>query len=304
MGFGAWAIGGQGYGPTDDAVSLQTLEAAWEAGVRFYDTADTYGHGHSEELIAEFIRNKKREDVFIASKAGWNFYEEPSRKVFEREYLTRACDLSLQRLKCGVIDLYQLHNPSLKQIQSGEAVETLDRLRREGKIRFCGISVHREDEALAALEDSRVDSIQLILNMLDQRMARQVLAKAQEKGTAVIAREPMACGLLTGKYDASFEFDKGDHRRRWAADKRAYDAAKIERLKSVMDTEKLPLAQAALEFVLSFPEVTVVIPGAKTPEQVQANLRAVSSPGLEACQVAQIREVFNEEIFSKGLNPS
>lgn len=304
MGFGAWAIGGHGYGPTDDRESLKALEAAAEHGINFYDTADTYGSGHSEDLIAQFLKNKPRDQFFVATKAGWNFYEEPVRKVFEPEYIKRACEKSLKRLNSEVIDLYQLHNPSLKQIESGEAVTALDELKKQGKIRFAGISVHREEEAMAALEDSRVDSLQLILNMLDQRMASKVLARCHSRGVAVIVREPLACGLLTGKYDADYDFPKGDHRRRWDKQKRRYDFEKTERLKTAFDAGQVPLAQAALEYVLSYEEVSVVIPGAKNAAQVESNLKAVEDSKLDASQLNQIKEIFKEEIFSKGLNPS
>src|SRR3989338_4297843 len=141
IGFGCWAIGGTSYGPTKDEDSLQALETAWERGVNFYDTADTYGHGHSEELLAKFLKGKPRDKVIIASKAGWDFYHGGSRKNFDSDYLRFACDESLKRLGVDTIDLYQLHNPSLELIKEGRVVNVLEELKRAGKIRFIGISI-------------------------------------------------------------------------------------------------------------------------------------------------------------------
>lgn len=304
VGFGGWAIGGSGYGPTRDEDSRQALEAAWENGVNFFDTADTYGHGHSEELIAEFLKGKPRGRVLIASKAGWDFYHEPSRKNFSPAHLRYACEQSLKRLGTDSIDVYQLHNPSLEEISRGDAVGELEKLRQEGKIRFIGISVHREDEALAALTDSRVASLQLILNMLDQRMAAAVLDRAKGLDVGVIAREPLASGLLTGKYGPEHEFVKDDHRRRWTRQKLALDCRKIEMIRNVLATQRLSLAQAALEFVLDFQTVSTVIPGAKTRGQILENLRAVQDPRLRIQESSQIRELFKKEpLFSQELIP-
>lgn len=304
IGFGCWAIGGSGYGPTRDADSLAALEAAWNHGVNFFDTADTYGHGHSEKLLSQFLKDKDRNRIFIASKAGWDFYHEPSRKVFTPEHLLFACEQSLKRLDVEHIDLYQLHNPDAEQIRSGEALGALEQLKDSGKIRFIGISVHREEEALAALEDNRVDTVQLIFNMLDQRMARVVFDKCREKNVGIIAREPLACGVLSGKYGADHEFGKEDHRRRWVKEKRELDVKKIELIRTVLGTQRLSLVQAALEFALDFEAVSVVIPGAKTKEQVLENLKATEDPMLRIQEAAQLRDLYQQnKIFSEGLIP-
>ncbi len=324
MGMGCWAIGGQGYGPVTEEVALRTLEAAWNSGVRFFDTADTYGEGRSEQLIAQFLKDKDRSEALIATKAGVDFY--PSslwknssgqpvasghKKNFEPEYLKFACEQSLKRLDTDYIDLYQLHNPPLEKIISGEAVCVLAELKREGKIRHIGISVHTEEEALAALRDDRVESLQLIFNMLDQRMAKSVFAIAREKKVGVLAREPLACGLLTGKYKADAVFQKGDHRRRYSKEKLAADFEKIEKIKKLLASQilnfemGLTLAQAALEFVLSEPAVSCVIPGAKSPEQLEPNRKAVNQSGLTTADFNAIRRIFEADpIFREHLLPS
>lgn len=305
IGFGCWAIGGTSYGPTEDVQSLKALETAWELGVNFYDTADTYGHGHSEDLLAKFLKGKPREKFVIASKAGWDFYHDGgSRKNFDPQYLRFACEQSLKRLELDTIDVYQLHNPSLELIRRGEIIGVLEDLKKKGKIRFIGLSIHTEDEAMAAMEDPRVDSLQLVYNLLDQRMAKRVLPEAVKKNIGIIIREPLACGLLTGKYSAEHEFPKTDHRRRWIPEKRKLDAEKIEKIKKILSTKRLPLAQAALEYTLDADGVSTVIPGAKTPEQARENIQASKNPLLRIQESYLLRELYQrEEIFGQGLQP-
>lgn len=302
IGFGCWAIGGTSYGPTDDRESLEALETAWAKGVNFYDTADTYGHGHSESLLAQFLKNKPRDEMVIASKVGWDFYHGGSRKNFDPSYIRFACDESLKRLKVTSLDLYQLHNPSLSELQSGKAVDVLEDLKRQGKIRFIGISIHSEEEALALVADGRVDALQIVFNLLDQRMADRVLPLAKEKNIGVIVREPLACGMLTGKYKPDHEFYKGDHRRRWQREKLEQDEAKIEKIKTILATQRLSLARAALEYALEFESVSTVIPGAKTKAQVLENVQAVTNPMLRSEEASHLRELYQrEEVFRAGL---
>ena len=302
IGFGCWAIGGTSYGPTRDEESLEALESAWEHGVNFYDTADTYGHGHSEELLAHFLKHKPRSEVIIASKAGWDFYHGGSRKNFDPDYLRFACDQSLKRLQMDTIDLYQLHNPSLELIKRGEIVGVLDQLKREGKIRFIGISIHTEEDGLAAMEDRRVDTLQLVFNLLDQRMLTNVFPEARQKQIGVIVREPLACGILTGKYVLDHVFHKNDHRRRWTTEKRAADLKKVEKIKTILATQRLTLVRAAVEYVLDFDAVATVIPGAKTKVQVLENLLAVEDPRLRIEEASLLRDLYNREpIFKEGL---
>ncbi len=326
IGFGCWAIGGNAYGKVDDRESLEALETAWSGGVNFFDTADTYGEGHSESLLAEFLKGKPRDQVLIATKAGWDFYPEDlkqrraiadsesrnfagHRKNFDGDYLRFACEQSLNRLGVDHIDLYQLHNPTLEQIRSGDPVSTLETLKREGKIRAIGISVHREEEALAAMEDPRVESLQVIFNVLDQRMAERVFAESEKKNVGVIAREPLASGLLTGKYPPGHEFPKTDHRRRWSPEKREWDWQKIQVIRHVLGNPLVTgdpgrAAQAALEFVLSFPAIASVIPGAKTKTQALNHQGAVSAPFLSESDKAQLRALWMDNpLFRKGLLP-
>lgn len=302
IGFGCWAIGGTSYGPTKDSDSLQALETAYARGVNFYDTADTYGHGHSEKLLAQFLKGKPRDKVIIASKTGWDFYHGGSKKNFDSDYIRFACDESLKRLDVDTIDLYQLHNPSLELIKEGRVVSVLEELKKAGKIRFIGISIHLESEALAAMEDPRVDTLQVIFNLIDQRMAEKVFTQAKEKNIGMIAREPLYCGLLTDKYSATHEFAKDDHRRRWHKDKLELDFEKIAKFKTILATKRLSLTRAALEYVLDFEEVATVIPGAKTKTQVLENLLASEDPKLRIEEASCLQELYGREIiFKKGF---
>ena len=322
IGFGCWAIGGNSYGNVRDEESLEALETAWAAGVNFYDTADTYGEGHSEILMGKFLKGKPRDKVFVATKAGWDFYpadKKPSpfaadlsgkinhaghHKNFDPAYLRFACEQSLKRLGIGTIDLYQLHNPSLEQIQKGDTVGVLEGLKREGKIRSIGISVHTEAEALAALKDPRIEVLQVIFNLLDQRMKEKVFPEAQRKQVGILAREPLASGLLTGKYAPAHEFPKNDHRRRWVAEKREIDWKKIRRVQEVLKNKDISLPQAALEYNLAFEAVSSVIPGAKTPAQVVANLKASAEPCADGETFSKLKALYEQEsIFRQGLIP-
>ncbi len=300
IGFGCWAIGGSGYGPTDDAASLDALDQAWERGVNFFDTADTYGHGYSEKLLGRFLKGKPREEIVVATKAGWDFYHGGSRKNFEADYLRFACEQSLKRLQLETIDLYQLHNPHVELIKNKILLDPLEELRQEGKIRFIGVSIHTEADAFAAMADARVDALQLIVNLLDQKMIGRVLKEAQSKRIGVIAREPLACGLLTGKYHPEHVFDREDHRRRWTRD---HFASELKRVNSVQKwiPGDLSLTRAALEFVLAQPEVSTVIPGAKTRAQVFENLLASEDPKLTVEIIKKFYLQYQNEIKSGSL---
>lgn len=301
VGFGAWAIGGTSYGLTRDEDSLDALAAAWEHGVNFFDTADTYGHGHSEELIGKFLKGK-REQAIIASKVGWDFYHGGSKKNFDSDYIRFACEESLKRLGAGHIDLYQLHNPKLEMIQSGEIFKVLDELKAAGKIRFYGVSIHTPAEALAVIDSGKADTVQLIFNLLDQRCLEEVFPKAKAAQTGIIVREPLACGLLTGKYTPESKFEKDDHRNRWDREKLANDIKKVERIKSILKTPRLSPVRVALEYILSYEEIGVVIPGAKTKAHVEEHVLASEESRLRIEEIALLRRIYQEEeLFQTGF---
>ncbi|MBI2166991.1 MAG: aldo/keto reductase [Candidatus Omnitrophica bacterium] len=301
IGFGAWAIGGTSYGPTRDEDSLDALEAAWEHGVNFFDTADTYGHGHSEELIGRFLKGK-RDQAVIATKAGWDFYHGGSRQNFDPDYIRFACGESLRRLATDRIDLYQLHNPRLEILEQGGLFQVLEELKREGKVRYYGVSVHTPAEALAVIRSGKADTLQLIFNLIDQRPVLEVFPEAVEKNIGIIAREPLACGFLTGKYSGVSAFPKTDHRNGWSREKKELDLQKLSRLRASLKTERVSPVEEALEFVLSFEAVSAAIPGAKTRLQVLQNLKASEDPKLRIEEISVLRRVYeSDEIFKTGF---
>ena len=295
IGFGAWPIGGSGYGATDDTESMKALDTAWECGINFYDTADTYGHGHSETLIGKFLKGKAREEVVIASKAGWDFYHGGSKKNFDPDYLKFACDESLKRLGVEFIDVYQLHNPPEDIIRKGDALTALAKLKQAGKIRFIGVSVHQDEDAGAAMDDGLVDTLQLVFNILDQRMALNIFRLALEKNIGVIAREPLAFGFLTGKYTKHHEFPKEDHRRRFSKELLEKNLIKVEKIKSLLATSRLSLTRAALEYALQYREISTVIPGAKSAAQVIENADASNNPKLRSQEAVLLKDVSGRE---------
>ena len=308
IGFGAWAIGGaafgNSYGPTDDATSSAAIRRALELGCTFFDTADVYGHGHSEELLGAVLRAARaRDQVVIATKVGANFYNrdlDPAlaprlaaylgRSLtdfaaeavlpvthstnFSPGYLRFACEQSLRRLRTDVIDLYQLHNPSLALIEQGDVWQALDELKQAGKIRFYGVSIHQPVEGIAAVVSGKPDAIQVVYNLFDQAAAAQLFPLAQVAQVAIIAREPLANGFLTGKYQAGASFAPGDLRAAWPADYVATRIRAAQTLAAAMVRPGVTLAQAAIRFVLDQPAVSTVIPGAKTSAQVEQNLAA------------------------------
>ncbi|HWP34007.1 MAG TPA: aldo/keto reductase, partial [Thermodesulfobacteriota bacterium] len=271
IGLGCWGVSGD-WGPVDRAEALATLRRAFDLGVTFFDTADMYGRGRSEELIREALGPRRRE-VVIATKGGMNFYEGERHLDFRPTYIEFALRESLRRLGTDYVDLYQLHNPEPRHL-TDELFALLERLKASGAIRYYGVSLNSRAEGVAELAGRPVASVQAIYNLLDQRAARSVFPWAQQAGVAVVARVPLASGLLTGKLTPEWTFAEGDHRRRRPREWLVEGLAQAERYRFLVRDGRT-LAQAAIRFVLAHPAVTVTIPGAKSPRQVEENLSAL-----------------------------
>jgi aryl-alcohol dehydrogenase-like predicted oxidoreductase len=289
IGFGAWAIGGANWGPTDDDVSRRALHAALDQGITLIDTADVYGFGHSEQLIAEVLRERGKGDVVVASKAGNDFYHAdasddegygPIRQSYDKAYLVFAVEQSLKRLGVDALDILQLHSPDLDKLEREEPWEALHSLKSQGKIRFAGWSVQsfKETEQAHLLDrhHALLDCIQVRYNLLERQAEETLLPKAQKYGIGVIVRIPLLFGLLTGKFTRASRFGEDDHRRmNLAPDK--LDAYLVELERHQADFARFPgqsPAQVSLRFCLSHPACHTAIPGAKTPEQVLDNCTA------------------------------
>lgn len=285
VGFGAWGIGGPamagdipiGWGDVDDHTSVKALKKAFDLGINFYDTADFYGLGHSEELIGQVFGN--RQDVVIASKVGHRLADDQSIFVdYSKEYIIKACEDSLLRLKRDSIDYYQLHTAKRADLEKGECLEALEQLQQEGKIRYWGLSLNTfapEPEAEYMLEQHLGHGFQLVFNVINQQ-ALSVFEKAQQSGKGIIVRMPLQFGLLTGKFDKSTRFAANDHRHfRLTPEILVSSLDALEEVWPLCEKYGLSKTELSMSFILSFAEVSTVIPGIKTPEQAEKNTRGI-----------------------------
>ena len=306
IGFGGWPIGGQRWGSVEDEDSLAALQRAFDLGINFFDTADVYGHGHSEELIGQTFASK-RPNVIIATKVGVDFYAgEPSKHNFAPEYIRTAVVRSLERLRTDYVDILQLHNPPQKLSKDDGVWEALAGLKREGKVRFYGVSARTANDALAYLksadsgdEHSRRfgDTLQVAFNLLDQAAAAKgVFVEAYRQDWGIIARVPLASGMLTGKYAGDHYFPRDDFRSMWSPGRIEETSRRVEVLRFLVKAPVESMTQAALAFVLSQEAVSTVITGAKTETQVEENAQA---PGLAPLPQEDLRSA--QALYERGF---
>jgi aryl-alcohol dehydrogenase-like predicted oxidoreductase len=305
IGFGAWAIGGDAWGNTDDAESLRTLHRAADLGVNFFDTADVYGDGHSERLIAR-LRRERQESIIVATKAGRRLNPHTA-EGYTYPNLAAFVHRSLTNLDTEALDLLQLHCPPSAVYDMPEVFGALDRLVDEGKLRFYGVSVERVDEALKAITYPNVQSVQIIFNMFRLKPADEFFMEAQQRQIGILARVPLASGLLTGKLRPDTQFDAGDHRN-YNRHGEAFDQGEtfggvdyatglraVEELRSLVPAGAT-MAQLALRWILQFPAVTTTIPGAKSPAQAEDNIRAAELAPLDDATMARVRAIYDAHI--------
>ncbi len=285
VGFGAWGIGGPamagetpiGWGDVDDAASVRALREAFYQGITFYDTADFYGLGHSEELIGQVFGN--REDVVIATKVGHRLRDDGTIWTdYSPEHIQASCEASLLRLRRETLDLYQLHTARVPDLDQGACVEAMERLRREGKIRHWGLSLNTFDphpEADYMLEHDLGDGFQLVLNIINQE-ALGILDRARKQGKGIIARMPLQFGALTGKFTRETRFAPDDHRSfRLAPDILSDTLDALEPVWPLADKYGISKTELSMSFILSFDAVSTVIPGIKTPDQARQNTSGI-----------------------------
>jgi aryl-alcohol dehydrogenase-like predicted oxidoreductase len=299
VGFGGLPIGGLRWGDVRDEESLAALRRAYDLGTNFFDTADVYGRGHSEELIGQAL-GEVRSHVLIATKAGIDFYHgEPARNRFEPSYIRSAIERGVERLRTDYIDLFQLHNPPEKLARDSAIWEELSAAQREGRIRYFGVSCRTANDARAYIraaegaEDPRAfgDTLQVAYNLLDQEAAeKDVFVEAHRQGWGIISRVPLASGLLSGRYGATHKFPPNDFRADWSAESLSEASRRIEELR-FLEVPGRTLAQAAIAFCLSQPAVSTVITGAKTPGQVEENTVASELAPLSHEELARIRSL-------------
>ncbi len=303
--FGAWAIGGA-WGTVDDDVSLAALHKALDAGVNLIDTADVYGDGRSEKLIGQVLRERRGEEIYVATKAGRRLSPHVA-DGYNRENLTAFVERSLRNLGVDTLDLVQLHCPPLEVYYRPEVFAVMDDLVAQGKLRHYGVSVEKVEEALKAIEYPNVKTVQLIFNMFRHRPAELFFSQAKERRIGILARVPLASGMLTGKMRTSTSFEEDDHRsyNRYGE---AFDVgetfsgvpydvglAAVEELRLLLP-EGVSMAQLALRWILMFDAVTCAIPGAKTPTQAADNAAASDLPLLDDGTMAAVRDLYDRLI--------
>ncbi|AZK45290.1 aldo/keto reductase [Paenibacillus lentus] len=304
LSFGTWAIGGS-WGHSDDQEALRGLATAMEHGVNFFDTADVYGSGHAEELLAKATKGKE-DEIHIATKfcrAGdihdLNTYSEASVRAY--------CEASLKHLQRERIDLYQIHCPPLAVLKDGKVFEVLDKLKAEGKIRHYGVSVETVEEGLFCLSVPGVKALQVIFNIFRQKPAEKLFVEARAAGVGILARLPLASGLLTGKFTKETKFSEDDHRN-FNANGEQFNVgetfAGLPFVKGVELVSQLSwiaegrgdMARASMRWILDHPEVTCVIPGFKNVRQVEDNLGTLQVPAFRPEELERLQAFYRSEV--------
>ena len=308
LGFGLWTLSTGWWGIDDDNYAADLLREAYDLGVTFYDTADTYGNGKGETLLADALGHV-RDKIVIATKFGYDFYKYGERREGQRElpqdfspdYVRFALEQSLQRLRTDYIDIYQLHNPRLWAIESDELFATLEELKRQGKIRHYGVTlgpaIGWEAEGVAAMRQRPIGVLQMIYNMLEQVPGRRFLAVAGKQDVGVLVRVPHSSGLLEGKFTAETTFPPTDHRshrpREWLTD----GLKKLEQLTFLTDGTGRTIGQAAIQFILSSRPVASVLPNIYDAEQLQEFAEASDTAPLSDDELARIAELYQANFY-------
>ena len=302
--FGAWAIGGS-WGTVDDKTSLAALNRAVDLGVNFIDTADVYGDGLSERLVAQ-LRRERSETIHVATKAGRRL-DPHTAEGYNRENLTRFVERSLKNLGTDALDLLQLHCPPTEVYYRPEVFGILDDMVKQGKVRYYGVSVEKVEEALKAIEYPNVQSVQIIFNIFRQRPAELFFDQAQKKKVGILARVPLASGLLTGKMKPDTKFEEDDHRG-FNRHGESFDRGEtfsgvdyqtgletVDELRGLVPTG-MSMTQFSLRWILMFEAVTCAIPGARKEAQAEENIRAADLPALSKDTMTKTRKLYERNI--------
>lgn len=302
--FGAWAIG-SAWGTVDDKNSLAALHRALDLGINFFDTADVYGDGRSEQLLGK-LKKERSEKFYIATKAGRRLNPHNS-AGYNKKNLTAFIDRSLKNLGVDAIDLLQLHCPPTELYYMPQVFNMLDDFIKEGKLCFYGVSVEKVEEALIAIEYPNVQSVQIIYNIFRQRPADLFFHEAERRKVGIIARVPLASGLLTGKFSKESKFETTDHRNfnRYG---QAFDRGEtfsgvdyelglevVEQIRQLVP-HGMTMTQFALKWILMHPTVSCTIPGAKTPQQVEENAKSADMPALPEDIMNKIKIIYETKI--------
>lgn len=302
--FGTWAIGGS-WGDNNDQDAMAGLRAAIEGGVNFFDTADVYGDGHSETLLKQ-LQSEVSDRFMVATKFGRKGkFDDPYN--YTKEKITQYCEDSLKRLGRDTLDLYQIHCAPMNILKNTDVFPILDDLKKDGKIRYYGVSVENDEEGLFVINNTNATSLQVIFNMLRQKPLKELFPRAMEKQVGILARVPLASGLLSGKYHKGYEFPKDDHRN-YNRDGESFNVGETFgglpfdtalELISELDWVKegrTGLAQAALKWIVQQEAVTTVIPGFRNVKQVEQNLMSLSVPNFSSEELTTLSDFYWEKV--------
>jgi aryl-alcohol dehydrogenase-like predicted oxidoreductase len=306
VGFGVWTVSTAWWGITEEAVGVRLLRRAFDLGVTYFDTADTYGNGLGETILVKALKGK-RDQMVISTKVGYDFYHaDTSDRSGHKElpqdwtpgYVRFACEQSLKRLETDRIDFYQLHNPRLDATRRGDLFATLEDLKAEGKIRHYGatlgpaIDARQIDESRALLTERRIAGLQIIFNMLEQQIGAPVCPLAAERGVGMLARVPHSSGLLEGQYTEETTFDASDHRshrkREWLTE----GLKKIARLEFLASGGRMTLGQAALKWLLHQPAMVTVLPNIYTEQQLTEFAAAPGKSDFTPEELQQVADLY------------
>ncbi len=310
VGLGCWQFGGD-FGPMDENTAFEIMSTAVENGINFFDTADVYGNGRSESLIGKFLSTSKNK-IFVATKFGRSGGIYPDK--YTQQALRQATESSLKHLNVEALDLIQLHCVPIDILRNGEIFVWLGKLKQEGKIKNFGASVETIEEAMLCLEKSDVSSLQIIFNIFRQKPIQELLPKAKMKNVAIIVRLPLASGLLAGKFTKETQFADTDHRN-YNRDGKYFNVGEtfagipfekgvelVGSLKPLVPKE-MTMAQMAIRWILDYDAVSVVIPGASSPEQAKANAKASDLPPLSDELHKKLSEIYTNEVHKHIRGP-
>ena len=307
LGFGVWTVGTSWWGITDKQVGLELMRRAYDLGVTFFDTADTYGDGFGEEIVAEALGDV-RDKIVIATKGGYNWYEHKERRGQQErpqdwrpEFIRFSVEQSLKRLKTDYIDFWQAHNTKMDAIDDDALWETLERLKDEGKLRSYGVALGPKigwrDEGVRAMRTRKIDGLHMIYNLLEQDPGRELAQVAQEQGVALLVRVPHSSGMLEGKYTAETTFDKNDHRQHRPKEWLTSGLQKIEKLAFLHEGRDLTIGQAALKFVWQTPMCSVALPNIYNVEQLEEFAAASDKPDFSADELALVNDLYDHQFY-------
>jgi len=311
VGFGLWTVATTWWGITDDAVGIDLMRRAYDKGVTFFDTADTYGDGKGETLLAEALGDV-RDKIVIGTKFGYDFYNNEDRagqrerpQDFSPKFVRFACEQSLKRLGTDHIDIYQIHNPRMPTVENDELFATLEDLKAEGKIRHYAAALGPangwEAEGLALTRDRKIEALQVIYNMFEQEPGRPLIEASERHGIGVIIRVPHSSGLLEGKYTLETTFEKGDHRshrpREWLIE----GLQKLDKVGFLTEGTGRTIAQAAIQYCLESPNVVSILPNVYNAEQLDEFVAGADVAPLTAEEFAQIAAMYPENFGVERL---